>query len=83
MKTKFDLYKSAGDAAATSLEMTPFETAEAALVGFRAAGLAPGDWEFWKLAFDERREFFVALKGQKAPSEQPAVQSLESKAGSQ
>ena len=69
MKNKFDLYKSASDAAAGTLAMTPFETAAAGLATFQREKQAGEDWEFWFGVFTERREFFLALKGQKAPSE--------------
>ena len=72
-KTKFDLYKSAGDAAATTLEMGPFETASAKMEVFRAENQAAEDWAFWSASFDERREFFLQLKGQPAPSVPPPV----------
>ncbi|GEM_PF-2553404 len=71
MKTKFDLYKSASDAAATTLELEPFETAAAEMKAFSDASHDPKDWEFFHQVFAERREFFVNLKGQKAPSAPP------------
>ena len=72
-KTKFDIYKSASDAAATTLDMTPFEVASAAMEVFRAEKQYPEDWEFWQGVFAERREFFALLRGQAAPSRPPVV----------
>jgi hypothetical protein len=72
MKTKFELYKSASEAAAKTLELKPFEVASKGMEIFREEKHSPDDWEFWNGTFQERREFFEILKRQPAPSV-PAV----------
>lgn len=79
MKTKFDLYKSASETAATTLDKPALETDGMALSAFLKEKHASEDYPFWRQTFDERREFFLNLKRQAAPSEKPEDQSPKGK----
>ena len=69
MKTQLDLYKSATDAAATTLDMvTSFEVESAAFEVFKAEKQDPADWDLWKRQFDCWRQTALALRLAKAPS---------------
>jgi len=69
MKTQLDLYISATDAAATTLDMVPgFEVESAALEVFKAEKHSAQDWEFWKRSFDAWRQYALALRIALAPS---------------
>ena len=84
MMTKFELYKSAGDAAAATLgtgganDLTELGAQGRALEVFREGNGQDAEWPFWKQVFDERREFFRQLRGQTAPSEPTDAETLTS-----
>ena len=71
--TQYDLYQSASAAATASVEtVAPLDIDRAALLAFDKAGHDPADWEWWRQCFTDRRNYFVNLKGQPAPSSRVA-----------